>query len=89
MTPDVVIDLFRSVLQLILLMVIVIVSPGLFVGLIVSFFQALTQMQEQSLSFIPKLIVTFVMLMACGTWLLTKLLDFTLDLVTHMTVLMS
>lgn len=53
---------------------------GLAVGLIVSVFQAVTQIQEQSLSFIPKIIVTAVVLVIAGPWMLNQLLTYTEDL---------
>ncbi|MDW5597682.1 flagellar biosynthesis protein FliQ [Conexibacter stalactiti] len=53
---------------------------GLAVGLIVSVFQAITQIQEQSLSFIPKIIATAVVLIVGGPWMLNQLLSYTEDL---------
>lgn len=50
---------------------------GLVVGLIVSIFQATTQIQEQSLSFIPKILAVVVALAIFGPWMLTVMLDFT------------
>lgn len=50
---------------------------GLLVGLVVSIFQATTQIQEQSLQFIPKLIATFVAMVVFGPWMLSLILDFT------------
>lgn len=50
---------------------------GLAVGLIVSIFQATTQIQEQSLSFIPKILAVVVALAVFGPWMLTVMLDFT------------
>jgi flagellar biosynthetic protein FliQ len=53
---------------------------GLAVGLIVSVFQAITQIQEQSLSFIPKIIATAVVLMVGGPWMLNQLIAYTENL---------
>jgi len=50
---------------------------GLLVGLIVSIFQATTQIQEQSLQFIPKLVAIFVAMIVFGPWMLSLLLDYT------------
>ena len=72
MTPEVVMDLFAEAFFLVILMLLVIVGPGLIVGLIVSMFQAATQINEQTLSFLPRLIVTIITLMMAGPWLLTK-----------------
>ena len=75
MTPELVIELMRDALWLIVLMALAIIGPGLLVGLVVSTFQAATQINEQTLSFLPRLIVTLLILIIWGPWLLTLLLD--------------
>ncbi len=75
MTPEVVMDIFADAFYLTILMLIVIVGPGLVVGLIVSMFQAATQINEQTLSFLPRLLVTIITLMIAGPWLLAKFMD--------------
>ncbi len=79
MTPEVVMDLFAEAFFLVILMLLVIIGPGLIVGLIVSMFQAATQINEQTLSFLPRLIVTLITLMMAGPWLLTKFMDLLID----------
>ena len=75
MTPQMVVELMSDALWLIVLMALVIIGPGLVVGLVVSTFQAATQINEQTLSFLPRLIVTMLVLIVAGPWLLTQLLD--------------
>ncbi len=75
LTPEVVMDLFAEAFYLTILMLLVIIGPGLIVGLIVSMFQAATQINEQTLSFLPRLIVTIISLMIAGPWLLTRFMD--------------
>ncbi|TCK07078.1 flagellar biosynthesis protein FliQ [Marinobacterium mangrovicola] len=75
MTTGVVLDLFGSAIWVVVLIVSAIVIPGLIVGLIVSIFQAATQINEQTLSFLPRLIVTLLALMAFGPWIVTELMD--------------
>jgi flagellar biosynthesis protein FliQ len=75
MTPEVVMDIFSEAFFLTILMLLVIIGPGLIVGLVVSMFQAATQINEQTLSFLPRLIVTIISLMIAGPWLLTKFMD--------------
>jgi flagellar biosynthetic protein FliQ len=75
MTPEVVMSLFGNALYLTVLMVSLIVGPGLIVGLIVSMFQAATQINEQTLSFLPRLLVTLGAIMFFGPWLLTQFMD--------------
>ncbi len=77
MTPEVVSDLMREALYLAMVMVAVIIVPSLVVGLIVSVFQAATQINEQTLSFLPRLIVTLLTLMVLGPWLGGLVTDFT------------
>lgn len=75
MTQEVALDLFGSAFYLTVIMVLVIVGPSLVVGLIVSTFQAATQINEQTLSFLPRLIVTLATIMMTGPWLVQQLTD--------------
>jgi len=77
MTPEVAVDLFRQALWLTGIMVAVVVMPSLLIGLVVAMFQAATQINEQTLSFLPRLLVTFVTLIWLGPWLTTQLIEFT------------
>lgn len=83
MTPEVVMDIFAGAFLLTVLMVAVIVGPSLIVGLVVSMFQAATQINEQTLSFLPRLIITLVTIMLAGGWLLTKLMDLFTNLISN------
>ena len=83
MTPEVVMDLFANAFLLTVLIVSVIVGPSLVVGLIVSTFQAATQINEQTLSFLPRLIITLATIMITGGWLITKLTDLFTHLITN------
>lgn len=76
MTPEVVLGLFGEGFYIAVIVVSVIVGPSLAVGLIVSIFQAATQINEQTLSFLPRLIVTLITIMILGPWLITKFIDF-------------
>jgi flagellar biosynthetic protein FliQ len=78
--PQVVLDLYGQGFYLIVLLVAAVMVPSLAVGLMVSIFQAATQINEQTLSFLPRLIVTILTIMYLGPWLLTKLTDFTNEL---------
>lgn len=72
MTPEQIVTLMGLTINTIIAMVAVLVIPGLVVGLIVSVFQAATQIQEQTLSFLPKLVVTLLMVTFAGHWLLAQ-----------------
>ena len=75
MTPEVVMQLFGHALYLTVIMVLFIVGPGLVVGLLVSMFQAATQINEQTLSFLPRLLITLGAIMFLGGWLITEFID--------------
>jgi flagellar biosynthetic protein FliQ len=75
MDPGLTLDLFGQALWLVVIIVAVIVGPGLVVGLIISVFQAATQINEQTMSFLPRLIVTLLAVMWAGPWIVTKISD--------------
>ena len=80
MTPDVVIKLAEQSIYMIIIISAPMLLIALAIGLIVSVFQAMTQIQEQTLAFIPKILAVFLSLILFGPWMLTLLLDFTRDL---------
>ena len=75
MDPGMTLDLFGRALWLVVIIVAVIVGPALAVGLIISVFQAATQLNEQTLSFLPRLIVTLLAVMWAGPWIVTNISD--------------
>lgn len=81
MSPEVFVDILSDALFLIILLVTAIIVPGLFVGLIVAVFQAATSINEQTLSFLPRLIVTLLALIYGGHWIIQKLMDYTIRLI--------
>jgi len=76
MTPDIAVDVIVEALQLVMLLVMVMVLPGLVTGVIVALFQAATQINEQTLSFLPRLLVTLLALILAGHWMTGKLMDY-------------
>jgi flagellar biosynthesis protein FliQ len=81
MTPDVAVNIWREAMWLIVLLVAVIVMPSLLIGLVISTFQAATQINEQTLSFLPRLLTTLIVIIMTGPWLLRRILDFTEQLI--------
>ncbi len=71
MTPETVLTIMQQTLHVITLLIAVILLPALFVGLLVSMFQAATSINEQTLSFIPKLLITIMVLVFAGPWMLS------------------
>lgn len=76
MTPDTVIAIGKAAIELTLLILALLLLPALAVGLLVSMFQAATQINEMTLSFIPKLLVTFAVLIIGGPWILASLISY-------------
>lgn len=89
MTPEVVLTIFQQSLELLIIIILIVLLPALFVGLIVAMFQAATSINEQTLSFIPKLIVTFGVLMLAGPLMLRMILDFTKGLISSIPMLIG
>lgn len=81
MSPEVFVDVLRDALFLVILLVSAIILPSLFVGLLVAVFQAATSINEQTLSFLPRLIVTLLALIFGGHWLTQTIMEFTHELI--------
>lgn len=80
LTPDIAVDLVTDSLHVVMLLVVVLVLPGLIVGVLVSLFQAATQINEQTLSFLPRLLVTLLVICLAGNWMTRYLMDFCVDI---------
>ena len=89
MTPEAVLTVFQHTLQLLIVLVMIVLLPALFVGLLVAMFQAATQINEMTLSFIPKLLVTLGVLMLAGPLMLQMLLDFTMRMFDNILLLIG
>ena len=81
MSPEVFVDIFRNALYIVMTLVVVIVVPSLIIGLIVAVFQAATSINEQTLSFLPRLLVTLLTLVVGAHWFTQILMDFTITLI--------
>lgn len=77
MTPESVMTIGRQAIEITLLVSAPLLLSALAVGLLVSIFQAATQINEMTLSFIPKLLVMFFVLVATGPWMVNLLMDYT------------
>ena len=82
MNPQTVMALGQNALELTLLVAAPMLLSALVVGLVVSVFQAATQINEMTLSFIPKLIAIFAALLISGPWLITMMTDYMRRLIT-------
>ena len=82
MTQDLAIEVGREALFMVMLVAAPMLGLGLIVGVIVSIFQATTQIQEQTLVFVPKIIATFVAILLFGPWILGMMVDYTRQIFT-------
>ena len=80
MSPELVITIAQKALEVTAVMMLVLLIPALIVGLTVSMFQAATQINEITLSFIPKLLVTLGVMVIAGPWLLKLMTSYMLRL---------
>ncbi|MDP1652694.1 MAG: flagellar biosynthesis protein FliQ [Rhodocyclaceae bacterium] len=76
MTPTTVIEIGRQAVEVTLLISAPLFIAALVTGLLISIFQAATQINEATLSFVPKLIVVFITLIVAGPWMITVLTDY-------------
>lgn len=76
MTPEVVINLGQQALQMTILVAAPLLLAALITGLLVSIFQAATSINEMTLTFIPKLIVMFIVMIISGPWMIETMTDY-------------
>ncbi|HEB99175.1 MAG TPA: flagellar biosynthesis protein FliQ [Thiotrichales bacterium] len=81
MTPETVMTVGRQALEVTAMLAGPLLISSLIVGLVIALFQAATQINEMTLTFVPKLITVAVVLMVAGPWLLQVLMSFTIRLI--------
>ena len=81
MTPGYVVNLVQHALFTLIVVSAPVLLTSLFLGLLVSILQAATQVNELTLTFIPKLLGIFFALMFCGSWMLSYMMDYTTRLI--------
>ena len=79
-TQDAVLDIARSAIFNIIIVSAPLLLISLIVGLIISIFQTVTSIQEQTLTFVPKILAVFITLMLAGSWMMNTMIDFVQDL---------
>ena len=89
MTDAAIGDLFSAAMYIVLSVVVAIIVPSLLVGLLVSTFQAATQINEQTLSFLPRLVVTLVAIIVFGPWAVTTVVDYAKSIYMNIPFLIS
>lgn len=76
MTPETVMEIGRQAIEVTLLISAPMLVTALVIGLIISIFQAATQINEATLQFVPKLVVMFLVLLLAGPWMMQYLIDY-------------
>ncbi len=80
MEPGQVVDLTQNALYIVLIIIAPVLGAGLLTGLIVAILQATTQIQEQTLAFVPKIFAVLIALGLFGPWILSTMIDFVEEL---------
>lgn len=89
MTIEVVIQIASKALYLIIKVSLPVLLVSLIVGLIISIFQTVTSIQEQTLTFVPKIVCVFLALILLGNWMLTEIVDFMVELWSNFSLYVS
>lgn len=79
MTPEFVVDLARRAIETTLLVSAPMLLAALVIGLLVSIFQAATQINEQTMTFVPKIVVVFLAMLVFAPWMLRVMLSYTTE----------
>ncbi len=87
MNTAIVIDICRKAIQTILICSAPMLIVAMVVGLLVSIFQAATQINEQTLTFVPKIVAVFITILIAGSWIIRVLLTFTRGIIDMIAVL--
>ncbi|RME35789.1 MAG: flagellar biosynthetic protein FliQ [Deltaproteobacteria bacterium] len=80
MSPEMVIDVGRSAVEMVLMISAPMLICAVVVGLVISIFQAATQINEQTMTFIPKIVAVLVALVIAAPWIIQTLVSYTHDL---------
>ena len=80
MSVETVIDIASEALFLVIKVSLPVLLVSLCVGLIISIFQTVTSIQEQTLTFVPKIVAVFLSLILLGNWMVTSIVDFMVEL---------
>ncbi|MFK5986314.1 MAG: flagellar biosynthetic protein FliQ [Pseudomonadota bacterium] len=89
MGPELVLDVMSEAVMLIITLLLIILIPALIVGLAVSMFMAATSISEQTLTFIPKLLVTFAILLVAGPYMLSRLMEYMIQMYINIPMYLS
>jgi flagellar biosynthetic protein FliQ len=83
MSPDLVMEIAKDAIEITLYLSLPILGVGLIVGLLVSLFQAVTQIQEATLTFVPKIVATLLSLFFLLPWMMNKMMSYTEQIIVN------
>ena len=83
MSPDLIMGIAKGAIEITLYLSLPILGISLIVGLVVSLFQALTQIQEATLTFVPKIVATFISLLFLLPWMMNKMMHYTEQIIVN------
>ncbi|HEY4707160.1 MAG TPA: flagellar biosynthesis protein FliQ [Thermodesulfobacteriota bacterium] len=83
MTPEFVTSIGKETIEVILMVSAPVLIVGMVVGLVISIIQAVTQIQEMTLSFVPKIIAVFLVLLALAPWMMEVMMKYTSNIFTN------
>ncbi len=89
MTPESAMNIGRHAMEITVMISAPLLLVALIIGLVISIFQAATQINEQTLSFIPKLIGVLVALVVAGPWILSVMSDYLRDVLTQIPIILQ
>jgi len=78
--PDLVVSIGQKALEMTILLAAPVLTATFVVGLVVSVFQAATQIQEMTLAYIPKIVAAMITVFLLGGWMMSKIVDFTKEI---------
>jgi flagellar biosynthesis protein FliQ len=81
MTPEFVVSFAQEAIKITILVSMPMLALGLIVGLAISIFQAVTQIQEMTLTFVPKILIVLLALLFFANWMLEQLMHFTINVI--------
>lgn len=80
MSPDYVVEIMKGLMTHVMMLALPLLLTGMTVGLLVSLFQAVTSLQEQTLTFVPKALAVSILLFMIMPWMIRTLMDYTIDI---------
>lgn len=83
MSPELVVDIAKDAIEITLYLSLPLLGIGLIVGLLVSVFQAVTQIQEATLTFVPKIVATLISLIFLLPWMMNKMMSYTEQIIVN------